>query len=55
VLCGKIRFFSDQAIAFVMDVIFAMQISLKGEFGKGITGAIELFHSRLEFLAGARV
>src|SRR5262245_29198695 len=27
-LCGKIRFFSDQAIAFVMDVVSAMQILL---------------------------
>ena len=53
VLGGKIRFFSDQAIACVMDVVFAMQISLKGEFGKGVAGAIELFHGGLEFLPGA--
>src|SRR5262244_2069169 len=51
VLGGKIRFFSDQLIACVMDVVFAMQILLKGEFGKGVAGAIELFHGRLEFLA----
>ena len=51
VLVGKIRFFSDQAIAFVMDVVFAMQILLKGEFGKGVAGAIELFHCGLEFLS----
>src|SRR6266536_6033769 len=50
VLGRKIRFFSDQAIAFVMDVVFTMQISLKGEFGKGVAGAIELFHGGLEFL-----
>src|SRR6516225_2314432 len=53
VLGGKIRFFSDQAIARVMDVIFAMQILLKGEFGKSVAGAIELFHSGFEFLAVA--
>src|SRR6516164_6890059 len=53
VLGGKIRFFSDQAISGVMDVIFAMQILLKGEFGKSVAGAIELFHSGFEFLAVA--
>src|SRR5215471_16112658 len=53
VLGGKIRFFSDEAISRVMDVIFAMQILLKGEFGKGVAGAIELFHSGFEFLAVA--
>jgi hypothetical protein len=36
-----------------MDVVFAMQILLKGEFGNGVAGAIELFHGELEFLAGA--
>jgi hypothetical protein len=46
-------FSSDQAIAFVMDVVFAMQIPLKGEFGKGVACAIELFHSEFEFLPGA--
>src|SRR5512145_1079758 len=46
-------FSSDQAIAFVMDVISAMQITLKGEFGKSVAGAIELFHSGFEFLPGA--
>jgi hypothetical protein len=30
-----------------------MQILLKGEFGKGVAGAIELFHGVLEFLPGA--
>ena len=50
---GKICFFSDQAIACVMNVVFAMQILLKGEFGKGVACAIELFHVALEFLAGA--
>jgi hypothetical protein len=54
VLSGKIRFLSDQAIAFVMDVVFTMQILLKGEFRKGVAGAIELFHGGLEFLPGAR-
>jgi hypothetical protein len=54
VLCGKIGFLSDQAITLVMDVVFAMQISLKGEFGKGVAGAIELFHGGFEFLPGAR-
>src|SRR6266545_3007261 len=34
------------------DVISAMQILLKGEFGKGAAGAIELFHVGLEFLPG---
>jgi hypothetical protein len=53
VLGGKIRIFSDEAITFVMDVVFAMQITLKGEFGKGVAGAIELFHGELEFLAVA--
>src|SRR6516165_3470176 len=53
VLRGKIRFFSDQAISRVMDVVSAMQILLKGEFGKGVAGAIELFHSGFEFLAVA--
>src|SRR5262249_26728843 len=36
-----------------MDVVFAMQITLKGEFRKGVTCAIELFHSGFEFLGGA--
>src|SRR6266498_2228642 len=54
VLGWKIRFISDQAIALVMDVVFAMQISLKGEFGKGVAGAVELFHGGLEFMPGAR-
>jgi hypothetical protein len=36
-----------------MDVISAMQIALKGEFGKGVAGAIELFHSGFEFLRSA--
>src|SRR5215468_6042324 len=53
VLGGKIRFLSDQAISGVMDVVFAMQILLKGEFGKSVAGAIELFHSGFEFLAVA--
>jgi hypothetical protein len=30
-----------------------MQISLKGEFGKSVAGAIELFHRGFEFLRGA--
>jgi len=54
VLCGKIGFLTDQAIAFVMDVVFTMQISLKCEFGKGVAGAIELFHRGFEFLRSAR-
>src|SRR5215468_9426519 len=53
VLGGKIRFFSDEAIALMMDVILAMQILLKCEFGKSVAGAIELFHSGFEFLAVA--
>jgi hypothetical protein len=36
-----------------MDVVLTMQIMLKGEFGKGVAGAIELFHGELEFLRGA--
>jgi hypothetical protein len=36
-----------------MDVVFAMQILLKGEFGKSVAGAIELFHSGCESLAVA--
>src|SRR5262249_25997567 len=52
VLGGKIGFLTDQAIALVMDVVIAMQITLKGEFGKGVAGAIELFHSGFEFLRG---
>jgi hypothetical protein len=53
VLCGKIGFLTDQVISRVMDVVFAMQISLKCEFGKSVAGAIELFHRRFEFLRGA--
>jgi hypothetical protein len=53
VLRGQSGFLTDQAIALVMDVVFAMQISLKGEFGKCVTGAIELLHGELEFLACA--
>ena len=52
VLRGKLRFFTDEAIALVMDVVLTMQITLKGEFGKGVAGAIELFHGELEFLPG---
>jgi hypothetical protein len=37
-----------------MDVVFAAQITLKGEFGEGVAGVIELFHSGFEFLRGAR-
>src|SRR5262249_32568784 len=54
VLCGKIGFLTDEAIALVMDVVFTMQISLKCEFGKGVASAIELFHSGFEFLRSAR-
>ena|SRR5262245_11965092 len=53
-LCGKNRFLTDQAIALVMDVVFAMQITLKCEFGKGVAGAIELYHRGFEFLSGVR-
>src|SRR5262245_52232963 len=53
VLRGQSGFLTDQAIPLVMDVVFAMQISLKGEFGKGVTGAIELLQGELEFLACA--
>src|SRR5215475_9007828 len=53
VLGGEICFSTDQAIAFVMDVVSAMQITLKGEFGKSVAGAIELFHRGFEFLPGA--
>jgi hypothetical protein len=35
-----------------MDVVSAMQILLKGEFGKCVAGAIELFHRGFEFLRG---
>jgi hypothetical protein len=45
VLRGQRGFLTDQAIALVMDVVFAMQITLKGEFGEGVAGAIELFSS----------
>jgi hypothetical protein len=38
-----------------MDVVLAMQITLKGEFGKSVAGAIELFHGELEFLPGLGV
>ena len=37
-----------------MDIVSAMQILLKGEFGKGVAGAIELFHRGFEFLCSAR-
>src|SRR5262249_2838058 len=53
VLRGQRGFLTDEAIALVMDVVSAMQIPLEGEFGKSVTGAIELFDSRFEFLAGA--
>src|SRR5262247_717246 len=36
-----------------MDVVFAMQITLKGEFRESVAGAIELFQSGFEFLRGA--
>src|SRR6266508_463894 len=39
--------------SFQMDVVFAMQITLEGEFGKSVAGAIELFHRGFEFLAVA--
>src|SRR5215470_17602755 len=52
-LRGQRGFLTNQAIALVMDVVLTMQIMLKGEFGKGVAGAIELFHGELEFLAGA--
>src|SRR4029434_10205984 len=38
VLRGQSGFLTYQAIALVMDVVFAMQILLKGEFGKGVAG-----------------
>src|SRR5262252_6975416 len=53
VLRGQRGFLTDEAIALMMDVVFAMQITLEGEFGKGVAGAIELFHSGFEFLAVA--
>ena len=43
---------TNQAIALVMDVVLTMQIMLKGEFGKSVAGAIELFHHGFEFLRG---
>lgn len=52
VLGRKLGFLSDKAIALVMDVVLTMQIPLKGEFGKSVAGAIELFHGELEFLPG---
>ena len=52
VLLGQRGFLTYQAIALVMDIVFAVQISLKGEFGKGVAGAIELFQGELEVLAG---
>jgi hypothetical protein len=42
-----------QAIACVMDVVTATQILMKGEFGKGVAGAIEFYHGGLELLPGA--
>src|SRR5262252_9440046 len=51
VLRGQRGFLTDEAIALVMDVVLTMQIALKGEFGKSVAGAIELFHSGFEFLA----
>ena len=50
VLGGQIRFFADQMITRVMDVVFTMQVLLKGHLGKSVAGAVELFHRRLEFL-----
>src|SRR5215472_6105825 len=54
VLRGQRGFLTDEAIALMMDVVFTMQITLEGEFGKSVAGAIELFHSGFEFLAVAR-
>src|SRR5215471_1728153 len=52
-LRGQRGFLTNEAIALMMDVVFTMQITLEGEFGKGVAGAIELFHSGFEFLAVA--
>jgi hypothetical protein len=52
VLGRKICFLTYEAIALVMDVVSAMQITLKGEFGKSVAGAIELFQGELELLPG---
>ena len=52
-LRGQRGFLTDEAIALMMDVVFAMQITLKGEFRESVAGAIELFHGELEFLASA--
>ena len=53
VLRGQRGFLTDEAIALMMDVVSVMQITLEGEFGKGVAGAIELFHGELEILASA--
>src|SRR5215813_6191612 len=52
-LSGHCGFLTNQAIARVMEVGFAMQSLLKGEFGKRVAGAIELFPGGLKFLPGA--
>src|SRR5262247_2937638 len=41
VLRGQRGCLTDEAIALMMDVVFAMQITLEGEFGKNVAGAIE--------------
>jgi hypothetical protein len=54
VLGGQRAFRTDETVALMMDVVFAMQITLEGEFGKSVAGAIELFQSGFEFQAVAR-
>ncbi len=51
VLSGQPCFLADQVIARMMNVIFAMQVSLKGQVGKSIASAVELFGRGLECLS----
>ena len=55
VLGGKIRFFSDQAISRVMDVISAMQILLKGEFGRVLQARLNSSMANLSYLRALAV
>ena len=54
VLCGQRSLSPDEAIAGVMEVVFAMQVLLKGQLGKRIAGAVKLFHRGFEFFRRVR-
>src|SRR5262245_7566560 len=51
VLSVERGFFPDRVIARVVNVIFAMQVLLKGQLGKSVARAVELFHRGFERLS----